>query len=112
MRILVLSQVRVGEVGGNSLGFYGCAFSPDGRSILAHGYQGALQLWSRNEELSVWEPQVTCGGHFASVEGLTWQKDSGDFLLTTSQDQTTRCHGYWNAPETERVRLVRKQSRH
>ena len=40
-----LDQVRVGEVGGNTLGLYGCCFGNQGQSILAHGYQGALHLW-------------------------------------------------------------------
>lgn len=39
-------QVRVGEVGGTTLGFYGGVFSPDGHSILGHGYQGAFHLWN------------------------------------------------------------------
>ena len=39
-------QVRVGEVGGTTLGFYGGVFSPDGRSILGHGYQGGFHLWN------------------------------------------------------------------
>ena len=40
-------QVRVGEVGGNSLGLYGAVFAPDGNYILAHGYQGAFHLWKK-----------------------------------------------------------------
>lgn len=43
---LWLDQVRVGEMGGNTLGFYGCQFGNDGLSIIAHGYQGALHLWT------------------------------------------------------------------
>lgn len=39
-------QVRVGGVGGTTLGFYGGVFSPDGNSILGHSYQGAFHLWS------------------------------------------------------------------
>ena len=39
-------QVHVGEVGGTTLGFYGAVFSPDGQSILGHGYQGAFHLWN------------------------------------------------------------------
>lgn len=38
-------KVRVGEVGGNTLGFYGCQMSPDGFMILAHAFHGALHLW-------------------------------------------------------------------
>ena len=38
-------KVRVGEVGGGNLGFYGGVFSPDGKSILSHGFQGAFHVW-------------------------------------------------------------------
>ena len=44
-----LDQVRVGEVGGNTLGLYGCRFGQQGTAILAHGYQGALHLWHQVE---------------------------------------------------------------
>lgn len=43
--VVTITQVRVGEVGGNSLGLYGGIFSPHGKQILAHGYQGAFHLW-------------------------------------------------------------------
>lgn len=46
-------QVRVGEIGGNTLGLYGCRFGNQGTSILAHGYQGALHLWHDVEVLFV-----------------------------------------------------------
>lgn len=46
---LWIDQVRVGEVGGNTLGLYGNKFSPDGRSILAHGYQGAFHIWHQSD---------------------------------------------------------------
>ncbi len=42
-------QARVGEIGGNTLGFYGCTFSPCGSYILGHGYEGALHLWKIDE---------------------------------------------------------------
>lgn len=37
----------MGDVGGNALGYYGCAFSPNGDSVIAHGYQGAFQMWKK-----------------------------------------------------------------
>ena len=45
-------QVRVGEVGGNTLGLYGGVFGPHGNLILAHGYQGAFHLWKRASSLA------------------------------------------------------------
>ena len=41
--------MRVGEVGGNTLGFYGGLFSPDGECIVAHGYQGAFHVWRKDK---------------------------------------------------------------
>ena len=35
-------------MGGNSLGFYGGVFSPDGQSIMSHGYHGAFELRTLN----------------------------------------------------------------
>lgn len=42
-------QIRVGEVGGNTLGFFGGVFSPCGKVIIAHGFQGAVHIWKLNE---------------------------------------------------------------
>ncbi|CAL1525971.1 unnamed protein product [Lymnaea stagnalis] len=90
-----LEQVRVGDVGGNTLGFFGGLFSPCGGSILAHGYQGAFNQWYLNEETKIWEPQVTGGGHFGSVVDIAWSGGGSDFLLSASVDQTTRLHAPW-----------------
>nr|XP_020030356.1 elongator complex protein 2 isoform X2 [Castor canadensis] len=43
-----LEQVRVGEVGGNTLGFYDCQFNEDGSMIIAHAFHGALHLWKQD----------------------------------------------------------------
>lgn len=45
--------MRVGEVGGNTLGFYGCQMSPDGSMILAHAFHGALHLWCKDQDKEV-----------------------------------------------------------
>lgn len=66
-------KVRVGEVGGNSLGFYGCKFGPDGLHILAHGYQGSFHIWKYSQEISNWIPRSTPSGHFAEVVDLCWE---------------------------------------
>ncbi|XP_055626523.1 elongator complex protein 2 [Toxorhynchites rutilus septentrionalis] len=88
-------SVRVGEVGGGSLGFYGGKMSPDGRAILGHGFQGSLHLWHQDKaDDKLWTPGIIVGGHFESVRDLTWEPE-GQFLVTLSADQTTRIHAGW-----------------
>ncbi|KDR08420.1 probable elongator complex protein 2 [Zootermopsis nevadensis] len=89
-----LESVRVGEVGGNTLGFYGSKFGPDGQSIIGHGYQGSFHLWTCSKELGIWEPGVTVGGHFSEVVDMQWEP-GGQFLFSISADQTTRIHAPW-----------------
>ncbi|GAV02117.1 hypothetical protein RvY_12719 [Ramazzottius varieornatus] len=88
---------QVGEVGGNTLGFYGCQFGPDGRLILAHSFSGSLHVWSMAEDAS-WRPCVVPSGHFAPVSDLSWDPQ-GRYILSTSQDQTTRLHARWIQPQ-------------
>ena len=96
-------QVRVGEVGGNTLGFYGGLISPGGELIFAHDYQGGLHLWGREERVGgasglspdVWSSLPTIGGHFGEVQGLSWEPSRGAFLLSVSSDQTARLHAPW-----------------
>ena len=44
---LWMCEESVGDAGASSLGYYGGCFSPEGRSIVAHGFTGALHLWRR-----------------------------------------------------------------
>lgn len=101
-----MEKVRVGEVGGNTLGFYGGKFSPDAKSIMGHGYQGSFHIW-RNEsaESNVWLPSRVVGGHFAEVRDLCWNPN-GEYLLTVSADQTTRCHAPWRRKDSSAEHTV------
>ncbi|XP_044731551.1 probable elongator complex protein 2 [Chrysoperla carnea] len=98
---LWIDTVRVGEVGGNTLGFYGGKFSPNGNQILGYGYQGSFHLWSFNDVESTWNPDVIVGGHFNEVVDIAWEPQ-GQFLLSVSTDQTTRLHGLWIPNDDER----------
>ena len=42
-----MSEESVGDAGANNLGYFTGCFSPQGTSILAHGFTGALHLWKR-----------------------------------------------------------------
>ncbi|KAK2584060.1 hypothetical protein KPH14_006508 [Odynerus spinipes] len=92
--------VRVGEVGGSSLGFYGCKFSPDGLNILAHSYQGSFHIWQYSDIAKDWIPRFAPSGHFGEVVDLCWDP-KGRFLISTSTDQTTRVHAPYKNNTTE-----------
>ncbi|XP_060810838.1 elongator complex protein 2 [Amyelois transitella] len=91
-------RVRVGEVGGNGLGFYGSRFGPKGDSFVGHGYNGSFHIWKLMKETGQWEPSVVCGGHFGSVEDARWEP-RGRYLVSVSADQTTRLHAPWKRPD-------------
>ncbi|KAF5751893.1 putative nucleotide binding protein [Tripterygium wilfordii] len=90
-----MNVVTVGELSHCALGFYGGHWSPDGDSILAHGYGGSFHLW-RNvvTDKDNWQPQKVPSGHFAAVTDLGWAR-SGDYMLSVSRDQTTRIFASW-----------------
>lgn len=90
---LWLEKVRLGEVGGNTLGFYGGFFNATGNQVIAHSYHGAFHIWTRNDN-DLWEPLVTPGGHFGEVVDLAWEPQ-GEFLYSVGTDQTTRIHAPW-----------------
>ncbi|KAJ3177298.1 Elongator subunit elp2 [Geranomyces variabilis] len=89
-----VNQVRLGEVGGSTLGYYGARFSPDGQFVIANGYNGAINVWSQTSATE-WSPRVALSGHTAPIKDLQWEP-SGKFLVTTSLDQTTRLAAPWN----------------
>ena len=116
----------MGEVGGNTLGFYGGLISPSGLLIFAHDYQGGFHLWGntgRSERESsnveklksegehqvadVWTSLPTIGGHFAAVQGLSWEPQGGAFLLSVSSDQTARLHAKWQK-EVRKMTIFQK----
>lgn len=93
-----MEKIRVGDVGGNSLGFYGGRFSPDGRSIMGHAFYGSFHIWRQNQQdESSWLPGIVVGGHFSAVYDLAWEPN-GLFLITVSADQTSRIHVPWVRP--------------
>ncbi|KAF9199367.1 Elongator subunit elp2 [Haplosporangium sp. Z 27] len=91
-----INNTQVGEVGGNTIGFYGGLFGPDGRWILAYGYNGAFHIWKNegNEIGDRWVPQVPASGHYAPVQGLTWDPTQS-YLVSVSLDQTARLFSPW-----------------
>ncbi|KAM7228719.1 hypothetical protein CapIbe_020007 [Capra ibex] len=98
-----LEQVRVGEVGGNTLGFYDCQFNEDGSMIIAHAFHGALHLWKQNAtNPKEWTPEIVISGHFDGVQDLTWDP-KGEFIITVGTDQTTRLFAPWKRKDQSQV---------
>eukprot|EP00064_Thunnus_orientalis_P007824 superscaffoldBa00000890_g7846 len=98
-----VEQVRVGEVGGNTLGFYGCQMSPDGSMIIAHAFHGALHLWCQDQDKEgEWRPGVVISGHFDAVQDLSWDPE-GDFILSVGSDQTTRLFTPWRKQDGKKA---------
>ncbi|KAI3358521.1 hypothetical protein L3Q82_014947, partial [Scortum barcoo] len=96
-----VEQVRVGEVGGNTLGFYGCQMSPDGFMIVAHAFHGALHLWYKDQDKEgEWRPGVVISGHFNAVQDLSWDPE-GEFIISVGSDQTTRLFTPWRKQDAK-----------
>ncbi|XP_032277142.1 elongator complex protein 2 [Phoca vitulina] len=98
-----LEQVRVGEVGGNTLGFYDCQFNEDGSMIIAHAFHGALHLWKQKAaNPREWTPEIVISGHFDGVQDLMWDPE-GEFIITVGTDQTTRLFAPWKRKDQLQV---------
>jgi len=99
-----------GSIGASLMGFVDAAFSPDATRLVGHGYGGSIHFWTQVmqpkkaaiekdlvddvEEDNVlmtarWVADPCITGHFRSVEDMAWDPN-GEYLLTTSSDQTTR----------------------
>lgn len=86
-----MNVVTVGELSHCALGFYGGHWSPDGLSILAHGYGGSFHLWKNvGVDFDDWKPQKVPSGHFAAVTDVAWGRSS-DYILSVSHDQVLCC---------------------
>lgn len=88
-------QVRLGELGGNAIGFLGCSLSISGKMIISYTFNGAINVWQHDSSSQEWLQQVPITGHFGDVTDLVWEPQ-GQYFLTCSSDQTTRLHGKWN----------------
>ncbi|KAL6699948.1 WD40-repeat-containing domain protein [Trichoderma pleuroticola] len=103
-----VSMVRLGEISrekgattatGSTGGFWTGLWSPDGRSVACLGRTGSWRRWEYDVSEDIWRPCVAISGHTKAVTGISWSKDGG-FLLSTSSDQTTRLHMKWKSSGT------------
>ena len=85
---------HLGEVGGGTLGFLGVQSGLDQhgiRGLAVYSYTGSLHIWW-NDESDHWRSGPAPSGHYDSVRDLQWASN-GAYLLTTSQDKSTRLFG-------------------
>lgn len=100
---------RLGEISGqkgsttatgSTGGFWNGLWSPNGKAVTCLGRTGSWRIWNHEESQDKWIQGVGIGGHTLSVTGIAWSKN-GDYLLSTSSDQTTRLHAQWKRSAKE-----------
>lgn len=100
-----VSMARLGEISrekgattatGSTGGFWTGLWSHDGTSVACLGRTGSWRRWEYNASIDSWKPCLAVTGHTKAVTGIAWAK-SGDYLLSTSSDQTSRLHTRWTA---------------
>ncbi|KAF9692895.1 hypothetical protein EKO04_009048 [Ascochyta lentis] len=84
------STSATGSAGGLWIGLW----SPDGDSVVSLGRTGSWRKWTYSTAEDMWAQQVAITGHVREVRGITWSRH-GSYLLSTSQDQTTRLFSEW-----------------
>ena len=89
------SITRVGEIGGDNMGFMGCTFPKQTDetfdTFACFSYNGSLLIWKQNEETGTFDACPGFSGHSGSVCDISWEPD-GNYLLSVSADETTRLH--------------------
>lgn len=83
---------------GSTGGFWTGLWSPSGSTVVCIGRTGSWRLWNRSDIQDRWIQGIGISGHTQSITGIAWSKD-GNYLLSTSSDQTTRLHSKWKREE-------------
>jgi elongator complex protein 2 len=96
-------MTRLGEISaekgsttatGSTGGFWTGLWSPSGKTVVALGRTGSWRLWDFDDQKERWIQGIGVSGHTQAITGIAWSKE-GDYLLSTSSDQTTRLHAKW-----------------
>ncbi|KAG0648310.1 Gamma-toxin target 2 [Hyphodiscus hymeniophilus] len=104
-----VTVARLGEISaekgsttatGSTGGFWTGLWSPSGTTVTCLGRTGSWRLWNYDKDLQRWIQGVGISGHTQTVTGIAWSK-KGDYLLSTSSDQTTRLHAKWKRGDQE-----------
>lgn len=100
-----VTTARLGEISrekgattatGSIGGFWTGLWAPSGASILTLGRTGSWRRWDWDATHMAWAQQLSVSGHVRPVTGISWAP-RGEYLLSTSADQTTRLHSRWAA---------------
>ncbi|KAE8450121.1 hypothetical protein EG329_006902 [Mollisiaceae sp. DMI_Dod_QoI] len=83
---------------GSTGGFWTGLWSPSGETVVCLGRTGSWRLWNHDLDKDRWVQGVGISGHTQSITGIAWSKE-GEYLLSTSSDQTTRLHAKWKRGE-------------
>lgn len=98
-----VTTARLGEISrekgattatGSIGGFWTGLWSPSGGSILTLGRTGSWRRWDWDAAQLSWVQNISVSGHTRPVTGISWAPQ-GEYLLSTSADQTTRLHARW-----------------
>lgn len=96
-----ITSARLGEISrekgattatGSIGGFWTGLWSPEGTSVATLGRTGSWRRWDLKGDR--WVPDLAISGHTRAITGISWSRE-GDYLLSTSSDQTTRQHAEW-----------------
>jgi elongator complex protein 2 len=98
-----ITIARLGEISaekgsttatGSTGGFWAGLWSPSGTTVTCLGRTGSWRLWNHDGDQDRWVQGLGISGHTQSITGIAWSK-GGDYLFSTSLDQTTRLHAKW-----------------
>ncbi|KAI9808683.1 MAG: hypothetical protein M1825_003835 [Sarcosagium campestre] len=90
----ISGQMGATTATGSAGGFWIGLWSPDGNSVVSLGKNGGWRLWTLDAALEQWIQRVAVSGHTKAVMDTAWTA-GGEYLLSTSSDQTTRLFAEW-----------------
>lgn len=79
---------------GNKHAFFSAMFLDSFKSVIAYTYNGSFYYWKSKDGEKTYSSQPIVHGHFGPVSDLDWDL-SKNFLVTTSEDQTSRIFANW-----------------